>query len=177
MTALASIQALKDSFSSKPRWEVTNDDLVNLVDTVYAQAVAAVEYTTDKTITSAQMLALNATPISLVAAPGAGKIIVPKRAVLFLDYNSAAYAGVASGEDLSFRYTDGSGNQVGTVETDPFLAATADAYRVVEFSGTYTPVVNAALVLHLLTGEITTGNSPLYVRTQYAIIDVSTLGA
>ena len=30
-----------------------------------------------------------------------------------------------------------------------------------------TPVANAALVLHMLTGEITTGNSPLYARVFY----------
>lgn len=181
MTALASIAALKASMSTRERWEITNQDLENIIDTVYAEAVAdgaaVVELTDDTTITSAQLLALNTTPITLIAAAGAGKIIVPKRATLFLEYGTAAYDGIAAGEDLAFRYTDGSGNQVGTVETDPFLTATADAYRVVEFSGTYIPVVNAALVLHMLTGNIATGDSPLHVRTQYTIIDVSTLGA
>lgn len=181
MTALASIAALKTSLAGRERWEITNDDITNIIDTVMAEGAEAgaalVELTVDKTITSAQLLALNTTPIELVAAQGAGTIIVPKRAVLFLDYNTAAYDGIAAGEDLSFRYTDGSGNQVGTVETDPFLTSTADAYRVVEFSGTYTPTANAALVLHMLSGNIATGDSPLHVRTTYTVINVATLGA
>ena len=41
-------------------------------------------------ITSAEILALNATPKSLIAAPGAGKFIALNKATIFLDYNSAA---------------------------------------------------------------------------------------
>jgi hypothetical protein len=35
-----------------------------------------------------------------------------------------------------------------------------------------TPVANAALVLHMLTGEITTGDSPLHVRVFYRVVPV-----
>lgn len=49
------------------------------------------------------------------------------------------------------------------------MDATADAFRYVEPTTTaaMTPVANAPLVLHLLTGEITTGNSPLKLRLLY----------
>lgn len=129
----------------------------------------------DVTITTGQLLALNATPKTLVAAPGAGKIILLEDAQLFLDYNSAAYAGIAAGEDLEIRYTDGSGQLVATVETDPFLTATADAYRHVRPATTAAiiPVANAALIMCLASGEITTGDSPLKVRLRYRTVDAA----
>jgi len=126
------------------------------------------------TITSAQMLALSATPRTLVAAPGAGRVLIFKGAQLFYDYNSAAYAGIATGEDLAFRYTDGSGAIAATLETTGFLDATADARRWVPEGASPAAtaagvaiVANAPLVLHMTAGEITTGDSPLLVRTFY----------
>jgi predicted RecA/RadA family phage recombinase len=124
------------------------------------------------TVSSAELLALNATPKVLVAAPGAGKAIIPVDAELFLDYNTTAYDGVAGGEDLAFRYTGTSGNQCGTVEATGFLDASADASRIHAFNGTINPTANAALVLHMLTGEIATGNSPLKVKVRYRVVDL-----
>lgn len=133
----------------------------------------------DVTLTAAQMLALNATPQTLVAAPGAGYALVFEGALLFLDYNSAAYAGIDSGDDLSVKYTNSSGAALGGCEATGFLDATADAIRYVRATGAasgvsqITPVANSPLVLHMLTGEITTGNSPLKVRTFYRTIPTS----
>lgn len=130
------------------------------------------------TVTSAQMLALFATPVALVAAPGAGKALILEELQLWLDYNSAAYAGIASGEDLSVKYTDASGTALAGCEATGFLDATADAYRLLRpyraASGVsdLTPTANAALVLHMLTGEITTGNSPLKYRCRYRVLDL-----
>jgi len=124
------------------------------------------------TVTSAQLLALNATPKSLIAAPGAGKANIPVFAELFLDYNSAAYAGIAAGEDLNFCYTNGSGAIIGTVEATGFLDQTSDQHRFIQFYGTVTPVANAAIVLHMASGEVITGNSPLYARVHYRTVDL-----
>lgn len=127
-------------------------------------------YTADITITTAQLLALNATPQSLIPAPGAGFIVVPKMATLFLDYNSAAYDGIAAGEDLVIRYTNGSGAAIGTVEATGFLDQTTDQTRLIQFAFNGTPAANAAVVLHMSTGEIATGNSPLKIKLHYDII-------
>lgn len=131
--------------------------------------------TDDITITTGQLLALNATPKTLVAAPGAGKIIVVEDVQVFYDYNSAAYAGIAAGEDLEIRYTDGSGQLVATIETTGFLDLTADAYRHARPATTaaITPVANAALIMCLASGEIITGDSPLKVRLRYRLIDAA----
>lgn len=128
-------------------------------------------------ITSAQLLALNATPRSVIPAPGAGLAIIPVRVALYKPAGTA-YAGIAAGEDLVLKYTDGSGAQVSSViEATGFLDQATAQTRVAggpgatgTTAGDFTPVANAAVVLHLLTGEIITGTSDLYVRTWYDII-------
>jgi len=129
----------------------------------------------DVTVSSDEILALNATPKTVVSAPGAGLVTIFQGAFLFLDYNSAAYAGIAADEDLSFKYTDDSGLEVGACEATGFLDQTADQirYTPVKATAAITPVANAALVLHMATGEITTGDSPLYVRVFYSVIPAS----
>lgn len=138
-------------------------------DEVFAPIYAAPLKTATVTVSSAELLALNATPKTLIAAPGSGKALILVAAEFWLDYESAAYAGIASGEDLTLRYTDGSGALLATVETTGFLDATADAFRYVAPTTTaaYAPVAAAPLVLHLSTGEIATGDSPLKLRLLY----------
>jgi len=131
------------------------------------------------TIATASVLTLNATPVALVPAPGSGKIIVPKSLHLWYDYNSAAYAAIAAGEDLIVSYTNGSGEEVARVETTGFLDQTADEHRFVNCKAgvdavaDFEPVANAALVLSLLSGEITTGNSPIKFEVIYEIRDLT----
>lgn len=129
----------------------------------------------DVKVTSAELLALNATPKQIVAAPGANKALVFEGAVFYKPAGTA-YAGVAVGEDLSVKYTDSSGAELAQCETTGFLdQATAQSRYVREQAAAsgnsaITPVANAALVLHMLAGEITTGDSDLYVRVYFAIV-------
>jgi len=127
----------------------------------------------DVTVTAAEMLALNATPKLLLAAPGAGKAIVPAgpvAAVMFLDYNSAAYGGIAAGEDLSVTYTGAGGTELVQVEATGFLDQTSDQVRYAAEATLVTPEENQAVYLHMLVGEVITGDSPLYVRLYYTIV-------
>jgi hypothetical protein len=129
------------------------------------------------TITSAQLLALNATPITVLAAPGAGLANVIDRVVVYKPAGTA-YAAVAAGEDLVLKYTNASGAQVSSViETTGFLdqataqtrAATAPS-STGSTAGDHVVTANAAIVAHLLVGEITTGDSPLYLEIFYQTI-------
>lgn len=128
-------------------------------------------------ITSAQVLALNATPIELVPAPGANKAIVFDGAVIQKPAGTA-YAGVATGEDLAIKYTDENGLDVGECEMTGFADQTTAQVRFVRpvVQGTapissFTPAANAALVAHMLAGEITTGDAPFNVRVYYRVVD------
>ncbi len=136
----------------------------------------ALEAIVDVTISSAELLALNAAPKQIIAAPGANKAIIVIDAQAFLDYNSAAYDGIAGGEDLVLAYTNGAGTALAKFETTGFLDQASDQMRVAAreapVAGTnLTPTANAALVAALLVGEIATGNSPLKIRVHYRIID------
>jgi hypothetical protein len=130
-----------------------------------------------KKITSAQILALNATAISVIAAPGAGLAIIPIRMALYKPAGTA-YAGVAAGEDLVLKYTNSSGAQCsGVVETTGFLDQTTAQTRMVGMPGStgttagdYAPVANAAVMIHLLSGEIITGDTDLHLKVWYDII-------
>ena len=129
----------------------------------------------DVLVSSAELLALNATPKTLIPAPGASLALVFEGAVIHKPAGTA-YAGIAAGEHLSVKYTDGSGTQVTEAESDGFLdQATAQTRYLRPFNAAsgdaaVNPTANAALVLHLLTGEITTGNSALHVRVFYRVI-------
>ncbi len=129
-------------------------------------------YFADVTVSSAELLALNTTPKQLVAAPGAGKILLLEWAQLWLDFATTAYDGIAAGEDLSIKYTNAAGVEVAQIEATGFLDGTADETRYVKAASAAAvqPVANAALVLHLLVGNIATGNSPLKVRTFYRVL-------
>jgi hypothetical protein len=132
---------------------------------------------TDITLTTAQVLALYTTPIQVLAAPGSGKAIVLVSLTAFLDYNSAAYDGVAAGENLVLSYTNASGTGLVLVETTGFLDQASDQVRHCRPSQAIdvdlTPVANAAVVAHILTGNIATGNSPLKLRIAWRRINTA----
>jgi len=129
----------------------------------------------DVAIAAAAVLTLNATPVTLVAAPGAGFTLVFDLALVHKPAGTA-YAGVAAGEDLAIKYTDASGLEVGEVETTGFVDQTTAQTRVIRphtaasLVSSFTPVANAPLVAHMLTGEITTGDSPLRFRVFYRVL-------
>ncbi len=130
------------------------------------------------TITSAQALALFATPISVVPAQGAGLITLVERWGVYKAAGTA-YAGVAAGEDLVLKYTNSSGTVAATpIETTGFLdqataqarwangVATGDGATPAASIGT----ANAAIVAQILTGEIITGTSDLIVIVHYVLV-------
>ena len=129
-------------------------------------------------VTSAQLLALFATPQTLVPAPGAGLALIFEGA-LIQKPAGVAYAGIAAGEDLAVKYTNAAGAEVAQCETTGFLDSVANQIRYARAhtaaSGVsqITPVANAALVLHLLVAEIITGDSDLNIEVHYRVVDAA----
>lgn len=137
---------------------------------------------TDTIIATAAVLALNATPITVVAAPGVGVFTEFLGAYVLLDYNAAAYVDGA-GEDLVFKYTDSSGAEVSIEADGSLFDGTADAcvwippIGAAAAVGAVEMVDNAVIVLHLLSGEWITGDSPLKVRVYHRQVRLASMVA
>lgn len=122
------------------------------------------------TLSSAQVLALNATPVSVIAAPGAGYVNIIDK-VTASKAAGTAYADIAAGEDIALRYTNGSGSIAATLEATGFLDSTSATISHATGAACL-PVANAAIVAHMTSGEVTTGNSPVLLEIHYRTMPV-----
>lgn len=130
---------------------------------------------TDFTITAAQVKALKATPITILAAPGANlaHIVV---GVMIHKPAGVAYAGIDATEDLSLTYTNAAGLEVARCEMTGFADSTAvqtrwlHAYGAASGISSITPVANAVIAAHMLIGEIITGDSDFLFRIFHRIV-------
>ena len=118
-------------------------------------------------VSSAEILALFATPKELVAAPGAGFVLELLSAVLTLDFNTAAYANNGI---LSIRETNAAGTAHSeTLVLANFLAGVADELRTLQPAAGHDLVEDTPMVLSVATGETDTGDSPITVRVAYRV--------
>lgn len=125
----------------------------------------------DFSISSTEMNTLNATPKTIISAPGAGKFLLATQAFTFIDVGSVDFE-LGSGT-LDYNYTDGSGDPVVTVVPNTIVEASADAYyRSIALA--VAPVVNAPIVAHT-TADVTAGNGTVYGRIYYRVLTVSEL--
>lgn len=121
-------------------------------------------------VTPAQMLAARATPIELVAAPGAGYALEFLGLDFIYDY-AAAFTETA--DNAAVKYTNGAGTTVSlTLETTGLLDAVADkisTLKPLETDVLVTP--NASLVFHNTgDGEWGGTGSPCRFKVAYRII-------
>jgi hypothetical protein len=122
-----------------------------------------------KTVTTAQILALNTTPIELVAAPGATKFIDIVAIHAKLVYVAATYSGSNA---LEFRYTNGSGAKVAADISSTFIN-TASGTAVSTARGQEAEIVNvlnAPVMVFIPTANPTVGDSDIIFTIYYRII-------
>lgn len=132
--------------------------------------VSTIQYA-EVALTNAEMLALRATPKTLVAAPGAGKMIEFLSAEVLFDYVGAY---TESDDNMAIKYNNGAGAAVSeTIESTGFVDATADS--VIKVAPATSAVLaktaseNLALVLHNTgDGEFGGGNAGNAVRVKVA---------
>lgn len=128
---------------------------------------------TEISLTSAEILALRATPKVLVAAPGAGRVIEFVSAAVILKATATAY--VESAANLVVRYGTTTGAIVSQVgEMTGFIDQTADMSTVllpkVDPIATAVASTNVALVLHNNgAAEYTTGTGTMRVKVAYKV--------
>jgi len=116
------------------------------------------------TIPAAQVLTANATPVNVTEVPPSGWIVVPIAFLVYLDYNSAAYA-----TNTTFRFEINTVPVTATVTT--VLPGTADRYTtVIPIAYDTTSDLKAQPVkFEVQTGNPTAGNSPIRIDCIYSL--------
>lgn len=159
--------------STPSDWSVEPTTIGGALDALADGAVATAE--ASGTITTAEILALNGTPITLIAAPGAGKVVVVEEIELFLDYNSAGYVAGA-GEDFTIQYSGGLDIATWDNDSDAILVGTADERRLNKPDAVLAleDCDNEAVEAFIASGEVATGDSPMLWRIKYRIVTMIT---
>lgn len=133
-------------------WDDTNQELVARDTANNTIKVGGGLKYAEIALTNAEIKALRATPKTLVAAPGAGYMLVLEKATLLLDYGSNALTRPNADEDMVIRYNNGAGQVISGTTTAGFITATADTvitlFPVAAAEYAKTAVENLALVLH-----------------------------
>ena len=161
--------------SSYPTITPANEDLVLLSDvsssgnptkTATAESIAQLaEFSFNKTsLTTAQIGALNTTPVTLVGAPGAGKVVIPISIITNFKYGTAQITGNTNLNIMSDTiavYTQSGG--VGFATTKIGIVAT---------QGDLFLRANEALKINVATGDPTlnASTSTLDVHVYYRIL-------
>jgi len=122
---------------------------------------------TDTDISSAQILAGFTTPVTVVPAQGANKIIVPIAFAIRMDFLTAAYA-----TNTTFTFTIGGVSVFGNI-TD-VLTAAADQLRVLTIPTltTTTSFINLPMTWQVSTGNPTAGAGDMKVSIFYSTMDM-----
>lgn len=128
----------------------------------------------DFVLSAAQMDTLNATPVSLLAAPGSGLVTLVQG--IFLKVNATGFTAFELGSGvLEFRYTDASGAKAVTDVTNAVVESTTD---VMDWCPAIVaaPVANAAIVAHA-SADVTAGTGNIQGRIFYRTVKVSEIVA
>lgn len=117
------------------------------------------------TITSAQILAGFTTPITLVAAPGAGNVIVPIAISVKYKFVTAAYA-----TNTTFEFKLGA---ISIANIPAMISQAADRYatllNALALALTAGPIENQALTWDVQTGNPAAGGGNLQIQVIYRI--------
>lgn len=127
----------------------------------------------DVQLTNAQMLALNATPITVLGTPGANKSVVVHRMWSWLVATAGAYTN-GGGGDVALEFADGTDILVTTVAG--YLDSGSDLGRhQAPAVAAAALVANSAVRLFKVTGELGGGNAAnsWSVRIWYSIVDMA----
>lgn len=136
---------------------------------------------TNGTLTHAQLLALRATPVEVIPAPGANKIIQIIKCLLYWDRaGGAVFTIAAPGDDFSLRY--GGTAISASPESTPATGFIDQATAMVQIGSGYSGVlsdaancINKSVTISNVGGAEWTngGTSEIKYHITYTIIDIS----
>lgn len=142
------------------------------IDSVHVE-VGLIQYV-DVQLTNTNIKALNGTPITLVAAPGANKATVVHRVLIVCDAAAGAYVEPSAPDDLMIEYADGVDIfAAGVIEATALIAATVNVGTYGPLVGAVVPDVNAVVRIVNPNSDWTGGNAAntMSIRTWYSVVD------
>ena len=126
------------------------------------------------TITSAQLLAIKTTPITLVAAQGANTIIIPIRITSYMDFATTPYVGdtiLRTTLDPSFITTNFGNTTIIALSADGIISLTASTLSL-SSGGGLAYITNTPLVMTTSSSNPTGGDSDIKVTVLYSVITI-----
>jgi hypothetical protein len=140
----------------------------------FALGTSDVEETTlvaNVSLTSANILAMNGSPVTVLAAPGTGKVILVDSLIFKMVTTATAYA---SGGTVSFQYNGGSVNPCSsTITAGTITAGAGTSYTelgpAIVASGAVL-VANKAIEITNATGAFTTGTGTATIHIRYRVV-------
>jgi len=118
-------------------------------------------------LTSSQILALNSTPVQLIAAPGAGKAIIVDEILFKMNFVTSAYTGSNA---VNFKYTDNSGQSVAAAVPSSILDIASGSSTFVTAGSTHTLTANAPVVAVVGTADPAAGGGNATLTIKYRIV-------
>lgn len=120
-------------------------------------------------LSAAQIIAMRATPVALVPAPGAGKCVIVNNITLKMVTTATAFTG---GGAVEFRYTDGSGTKVSADIAAAVVTAGAGTSftNVKGIEASLTGTANAAVVITNATAAFAAGTGTATVVIDYHVV-------
>lgn len=129
------------------------------------------------TLTANQIKALRATPITIISAPGAGRVINVINCLVKLNYGGTAFTAAAS-QTIGLSYTGIAGQSIiAAVAPNSLIVATSTSIRTTISGGqdvtTYANIEDEPVVLfNTVATEITVGNSTMDVLINYQTLTI-----
>jgi hypothetical protein len=127
-----------------------------------------------RTLTSAQILALGTTPITLIAAPGSGNVIIANKVYCRLNYNTVTYTNRNLFIKLNGANNDVAGGSSIIGSSLTRITQLTSSNDNLNTASDLTLIENASLIAYLNLNP-TTGNSTMDILVEYQILDFNSI--